>query len=296
MRCFRTVRKMVLALLIFAVPAACFAGVFVNISIAPPVLPVYVQPPCPEPGYIWTPGYWAYGPVGYYWVPGTWVMAPAPGLLWTPGYWAFTGGYYAWHRGYWGPHVGFYGGVNYGYGYPGAGFYGGRWIGNRYSYNTAVVNVNRTVIHNTYIDRTVIHNNTRITRVSYNGPGGVDARPTRDQRQAYQQRRFEATSEQVQHREQASRNRGNFSSENHGRPSNAAMARPAREGFNGNENHAQARQDFNRPENARQARAEGNRQMQARQDRTAARQQRQNERNERRSEKREDGSRQFRFR
>ena len=28
----------------------------------------------PGPGYIWTPGYWAYDPAdGYYWVPGTWV-------------------------------------------------------------------------------------------------------------------------------------------------------------------------------------------------------------------------------
>jgi len=29
-------------------------------------LPVYVQPICPEPGYIWAPGYWAYGPDGYF--------------------------------------------------------------------------------------------------------------------------------------------------------------------------------------------------------------------------------------
>ena len=34
---------------------------FVSITIAPPVLPVYVQPAIPAPGYIWTPGYWAYG-------------------------------------------------------------------------------------------------------------------------------------------------------------------------------------------------------------------------------------------
>ena len=52
------------------------AAVGVSISIAPPVLPVYEQPLCPGPGYIWTPGYWAYGEDDYYWVPGTWVLPP----------------------------------------------------------------------------------------------------------------------------------------------------------------------------------------------------------------------------
>ncbi|MFZ0207945.1 MAG: hypothetical protein WAL59_17885, partial [Roseiarcus sp.] len=26
----------------------------------PPPMPVYDQPPIPEPGYLWTPGYWSY--------------------------------------------------------------------------------------------------------------------------------------------------------------------------------------------------------------------------------------------
>jgi hypothetical protein len=73
--------------MLVVIPASSFAGVFVSVTVAPPVLPVYAQPPCPGDGYIWTPGYWAWGPDGYYWVPGTWVMAPEPGLLWTPGYW-----------------------------------------------------------------------------------------------------------------------------------------------------------------------------------------------------------------
>ena len=56
-------------------PTVSHAGIAVGVSInvAPPVLPVYVQPPLPGPGYMWTPGYWAYGDDGYYWVPGTWV-------------------------------------------------------------------------------------------------------------------------------------------------------------------------------------------------------------------------------
>ena len=82
---------------------------------APPPLPDYEQPPCPEDGYMWTPGYWAWGGGGYYWVPGTWVQPPRVGVLWTPGYWGFVGGVYAFHVGYWGPHIGYYGGVNYGF-------------------------------------------------------------------------------------------------------------------------------------------------------------------------------------
>ena len=77
------------------------------------LLVVYEQPPCPEDGYFWSPGYWAYGDDGYFWVPGAWVEVPQPGYFWTPGYWGFGDGIYRWHDGYWGPHVGFYGGINY---------------------------------------------------------------------------------------------------------------------------------------------------------------------------------------
>ncbi len=121
MRAIRAMRTLFLAFLVSLVPASSFAGVFLSITVAPPILPVYAQPVCPGDGYLWTPGYWAYGEAGYFWVPGTWVLAPRPGFLWTPGYWGWGGGFYAWHGGYWGPHVGFYGGVNYGYGYGGVG-------------------------------------------------------------------------------------------------------------------------------------------------------------------------------
>ena len=78
---------------------------------------------------MWTPGYWAYGDDGYYWVPGAWVPAPYEGALWTPPYWGWSSGLYVFHGGYWGPHVGYYGGVNYGFGYMGIGFVGGMWRG-----------------------------------------------------------------------------------------------------------------------------------------------------------------------
>ena len=131
---FSKVRSLLIAASILApivtLPVAqAHAGVFVSVNFAPPALPVYVQPPLPAPGYLWTPGFWSYGDAGYFWVPGVWVQPPSAGVLWTPGYWGYAGGAYGWHGGYWGPHVGFYGGVNYGYGYGGVGFYGGRWEG-----------------------------------------------------------------------------------------------------------------------------------------------------------------------
>src|ERR1700733_1414453 len=71
MRNFGFVRVILLGLLLCLIPAVSSAAVFVSVGFAPPVLPVYVQPPCPEDGWMWTPGYWAYGDDGYYWVPGT---------------------------------------------------------------------------------------------------------------------------------------------------------------------------------------------------------------------------------
>jgi WXXGXW repeat (2 copies) len=226
MRPIRALRTLFLALLVSVVPASSFAGIFVSVNIAPPVLPVYVQPVCPGDGYLWTPGYWAYGDAGYFWVPGTWVLAPRPGVLWTPGYWGWGGGVYLWHAGYWGPHVGFYGGVNYGYGYGGVGFFGGRWEGGHFAYNSAVLHVDRTVIHNTYIDNTVIHNTTVINRTSFNGPNGINARPNGQEMAAMHESHVQPTSEQMSHEHFASTNRANFASVNGGRPANAAVSRP----------------------------------------------------------------------
>jgi hypothetical protein len=192
----------------------------------PPPLPVYEQPPCPVAGYLWTPGYWAFGPAGYFWVPGTWVAPPRVGLLWTPGYWGFVGGVYLFHAGYWGPHVGFYGGVNYGFGYGGVGFAGGRWVGGGFAYNQSVTNVNVTVVHNTY-NETVV-NNVTVNRVSYNGgAGGISAAPTAQERMAAQEPHVAATPAQTQHLQGAARNPALFARNNGGRPSIAATPRPS---------------------------------------------------------------------
>jgi hypothetical protein len=229
MRLFRSARWILMALLLCLVPASSFAGVFISVGFAPPVLPVYEQPPCPEPGLMWTPGYWGYGPDGYYWVPGAWVPAPYEGALWTPGYWGWSGGLYVWHLGYWGPHVGYYGGVNYGFGYMGVGFAGGIWRGHDFVYNTAVVRVNTTIIHNTYIDRTVVERTTIVNdrHVAFSGgPGGINHAPSAEERVAMNEHHVAPTSFQTQHVNAAMNDRGSYFKSNGGHPQNLAVARP----------------------------------------------------------------------
>ena len=158
MRAMKSIRSLFFAAMLFAIPAAAFAQISVGIAVgvAPPEIPVYEQPECPGDGYLWTPGYWGYGDDDYYWVPGTWVEPPTVGYLWTPGYWGWGDGGYRFHGGYWGPHIGFYGGINYGFGYTGSGYYGGRWDHGHFAYNRSVNRVNVTVIHNTYNTKVVV--------------------------------------------------------------------------------------------------------------------------------------------
>jgi len=244
MRNARFLPFLLVAFVLLAIPASSSAqiGVALSVRIGPPSLPIYAQPLCPGAGYIWTPGYWSYANDDFFWVPGTWVLAPRVGFLWTPGYWGWGGGLFLWHAGYWGPHVGFYGGINYGFGYGGVGFVGGMWAGGVFRYNTAVSNVGVN-IHNTYINRTVI-NNTNVTRVSYNGgTGGVTARPTSAELSAVHGQHINATSEQVQHEHTASTNRSQFYSANHGQPSVAGTSKAGE--FGGNHSGA-----TNRPMNA----------------------------------------------
>jgi len=211
-------------LVISAAPA--HAGVFVSVGIAPPALPVYEQPPLPAPGFIWTPGYWAYGDAGYYWVPGVWVHPPSVGLLWTPGYWGFEGGVYGWHGGYWGPHVGFYGGVNYGFGYGGVGFFGGEWRGGVFAYNRAVANFGGVHVTNVYEDRTVIEHNTIVNEghASFNGGAGIQAHASAAEMQAANEHHFDPTPRQAQHESFAAQDRSQLASVNHGNPGTPASS------------------------------------------------------------------------
>jgi hypothetical protein len=200
-------------------------GYIIQSDEPPPPLPVYDQPPLPAPGYYWTPGYWAWNNYDYYWVPGAWVEPPQPGLLWTPGYWAFAAGVYAFRPGYWGPHVGFYGGVDYGFGYNGAGYFGGRWDNGRYVYNSAVNNLGPDHIANTYNQAVV--SAMPANRASFNGgPGGLAAKPTNEELLAEKESHIPASKLQVDQARASSVRGEQFVSANQGKPAIAATQRP----------------------------------------------------------------------
>jgi len=229
MRLARYVRILFLGIVVLTMSAASFAqiGIGISVGFGPPAIPVYEQPPCPAEGYIWTPGYWAWdnGDGDYYWVPGTWVLAPQVGFLWTPGWWGWGGEAFIFHEGYWGPHIGFYGGINYGFGYFGHGYEGGRWDGDHFFYNRTVNNVNVTNIHNVY-NTTVINNNTT-NRISYNGGnGGINDRPRAEEIQAEHDRHLAPASVQREHQQAARSDPQQRASVNHGRPAVAATDRP----------------------------------------------------------------------
>jgi hypothetical protein len=223
MTSFGSLRKWIVAGALLVAPAALFASIFISVGIAPPALPIYTQPLCPGDGFLWTPGYWGWGPAGYYWVPGVWVRPPQVGYLWTPGYWGWGGQRYLFHEGYWGSHIGFYGGVNYGFGYGGVGYEGGYWRNGAFAYNRSVNNINVTNVHNVY-NRTVVVNNTTINRVSYNGgTGGLQARASTQEQAAIREQHVAATGEQQTHFAAARSDRSQLASVNHGKPQMAAV-------------------------------------------------------------------------
>jgi hypothetical protein len=226
-------RSLLLAATIFAgplaavtaVPAVAQVACGISAQTAPPLLPVYAQPPIPEVGYMWTPGYWAYGQVGYYWVPGTWVQPPVVGVLWTPPYWGWSNGAYAFNQGYWGPHVGFYGGVNYGYGYGGSGYDGGRWDGGNFAYNRSANNFGSVNVQNAYEKPLIVNNHTNVSYVG--GENGLKAEPTAEERVADNDKHTPLTAEQTRHITAAASDPAFAASHNNGHPALAATSRPA---------------------------------------------------------------------
>jgi len=216
----------------------------------PPALPTYEQPAAPEPGYIWTPGYWSYTPQGYYWVPGAWTQPPYTGALWTPGYWGGYGGGYRFHHGFWAAHIGFYGGINYGFGYVGIGYQGGYWNGPHFFYNQYAnhidininpgfreavyqrnVVVNNTVISNRVVNNTTVNNvtinNRTINNVSYNGgQGGIQVQPRPAELAVLREQRVPPMQAQVQQQRTAASSPQQFYARNQGRPAETAAARP----------------------------------------------------------------------
>jgi len=224
LRVMRLVRYLLFALFLISVSAVSFAQIGISVSFGPPPIPVYEQPICPGDGYLWTPGYWAWDGNEYYWVPGTWVIAPEIGFFWTPGYWGWDGFAFVFHEGYWGPHVGYYGGINYGFGYFGHGYEGGRWDRGHFFYNRAVNNVNTTFVHNVYETRIT---NINTNRVSFNGGnGGINDRPTSEEESFSRERHIPPVTAQTQHVQAARANRDLHAPVNQGRPAVAATPRP----------------------------------------------------------------------
>jgi hypothetical protein len=126
--------------------------------------------------------------------------------------------------------VGFYGGINYGFGYPGMGFVGGEWRGRDFYYNRAVMNVTQVHITNVYYRQV---NNYTVNHVSYNGgPGGLNARPGRNEMDAERERHFQATPMQEHNATAAHNQRSQFANVNHGQPQIAAARKPGE--FSGN--------------------------------------------------------------
>lgn len=221
----QTVLLTLASVLLIHQTASAEIAIGISATAAPPPIPTYQQPMAAAEGSIWTPGYWAWADGGYYWVPGTWVVAPQVGYLWTPPWWGWGNGVYVFHEGYWGPHVGFYGGINYGFGYSGSGYEGGRWEGGHFAYNRSVTNVNVSLTSNVYSAPATRRS---ASAVGYNGgSGGSAARPTRDEEQASRERHLAPVASQTQHLSAARSNPQLRASANHGRPSVAATSRPA---------------------------------------------------------------------
>lgn len=233
MHLFRAQRFILLVLLALIGTASLQAqlNISIRVGFAPPMLPVYLQPMCPQPNLMWTPGYWAYSndDGDYYWVPGAWVPAPYEGALWTPPYWEWDGGRYGFHDGYWSRHVGYYGGVNYGFGFGGVGFAGGEWRGNSFAYNTAVMRVNQRYVHSTYVDRRIVQSGIVASprHVAYSGgPGGIQHAPQASERAVEQESHVAPTALQAQHAVSARTDKSSFAKENSGRPAHVVVARP----------------------------------------------------------------------
>ena len=181
--------------LALATPLAAWSQVSLSVTVGPPPLPLYAQPPIPGDGYLWTPGYWGWG-----------------------------SGLYVWHPGYWGPHVGYYGGINYGYGYIGSGYAGGRWDRGRFRYNSAVNNIPQGRVHDVY--RTPVPQRPAHPESFNGGKSPWHTPPTANERRFEGGQHPNWTQEQTDHEHRAVSMPEQRMGNNHGTPPTAATPRP----------------------------------------------------------------------
>ncbi len=98
------VRKELLSLLLIAAgtlaaPVTSYAGVNVDIDIAPPAVRVETAPP-PRAGYVWGPGYWRWAGGQHVWVRGHW-LRERPGYHYVPETWVQAGPHWHFQPGHW---------------------------------------------------------------------------------------------------------------------------------------------------------------------------------------------------
>ena len=200
----------------------------VSCDVAPPVLPVYAQPPMPEEGYVWTPGYWQWlAAPGYLWVPGTWGISPPVVNVLRRRLYVGMGRRTSTFSIMvsLGPRVGFYDGVNYGYGYSGSGYQGGRWDGGHFIYNSGVNNFGSVHASNTYRQNVPVNNASRVSYIG--GAGAIIAEPNAEERTFQSEAHRPVSEEKNRHITAAVAHPGLIAKTNHGRPQIAATARSA---------------------------------------------------------------------
>lgn len=94
----------ILAASTFTAPA--FGQISVYIGTPPPPIRYEVAPPMPEPGFVWTRGYWAPVRGRYVWYPGRWSRPPYRGAAWREPRWEHEGRGWHYHDGGWRAHGG----------------------------------------------------------------------------------------------------------------------------------------------------------------------------------------------
>ena len=67
----------------------------------PPAPRVEAYGYAPGPGYVWIPGYYAWGGGGYNWVGGRWALPPRPRAAWVPGHYVRRNGHSEYVGAHW---------------------------------------------------------------------------------------------------------------------------------------------------------------------------------------------------
>jgi len=82
-----------------ALSAPASAAVAINLDIGPPPARVEVVPAA-RPGWVWSPGYWAWNGHHHNWVGGHW-LRERRGYGWVPEHWDERGGRHYFVPGHW---------------------------------------------------------------------------------------------------------------------------------------------------------------------------------------------------